>query len=204
MRALVIILVAVAGSPARADLVDDVLARFEGEPGVAEVQRAAVAHAQVQPARVASLLARARVAALAPTLHLHVGHGTRIVHAGATTIAVSDGDSWTTDGSASWNLDRLVLNPEELRLARESQRIALRREQIVTEVTRIYFQRRRLQVELSLRPPADVVALTEERLRIDELGAILDGLTGGALSRRPSARAMPSPVRTEDGYKGEP
>ena len=39
MRALVIILVAVAGSPARADLVDDVLARFEGEPGVAEVAR---------------------------------------------------------------------------------------------------------------------------------------------------------------------
>ena len=51
------------------------------------------------------------------------------------------------------------------------------------EVTRLYFQRRRAQVELVLSPPADAAEEARRRLDLEELGAQIDGLTGGALTR---------------------
>ena len=179
-------------SAAHADDVDRVLAQFAGEPSVGELQRAAVEEAEVQPERVAALLSRVRKAALAPSLHFTVGRGTHVLGASATTIAVTSADSWYASASVGWSLDKLVLHPEELRLTRESQRLAARREHLGTEVAHLYFQRRRMQVELALRPPADPVSRAEERLRIDELGAILDGLTGGALTHtEPAGAARP-------------
>jgi hypothetical protein len=48
-------------------------------------------------------------------------------------------------------------------------------------VAQLYFQRRRLQLE-ALAHPDDPEA-AERKLAVDELTAILDGLTDGALSR---------------------
>jgi len=54
------------------------------------------------------------------------------------------------------------------------------REDVLGQVTRIYFERRRLQMETESMPE-DQIAWS--RLRIDELTAMLDAYTGGGFSR---------------------
>jgi len=56
------------------------------------------------------------------------------------------------------------------------------RDSILDDVTRSYFERRRLQVELITDPPTEPKAQLAKELRIQELTAILDGLTGGWFS----------------------
>ena len=56
------------------------------------------------------------------------------------------------------------------------------RDDIVDEVTRIYFERRRLQVSLLTQPPSDPQVAIDKELRQRELAAMLDGLTGGYFS----------------------
>ena len=49
-------------------------------------------------------------------------------------------------------------------------------------MTQTYFERRRAQVDLLLAPPTDAAARTVAELKIAELTAELDGVTGGAFS----------------------
>ena len=66
------------------------------------------------------------------------------------------------------------------------------RNDVVDEVTRLYFERRRLQVELLTRQPAEPQPALYKALRIQELTALIDGLTGGYFSQQTGIR--PSPV----------
>ena len=167
----------------------DPLARFAGEPKVGELQRAAARVAEVDPARVRSWLKRVNRAAALPALKLRVGRGltgVSLTHGldGIDRYAVTATDAWKFEVEADWALDRLVFDRNEIGLGRESQRLAARRESLLAEVARLYYARRRLQVEAlgDSTAPSDGPAL-ERRLAIDELTAVLDGLTGGAMSK---------------------
>jgi len=160
---------------------------FADEPNVRALQRAAERAAEVHPDRVRSWERRVRVAALAPSLTVRVGRGGTEVRAetsldGSERYTINQGDAWRFEVGATWQLDRLVFDREELRLGRESQRLAARRELLLTEVAQLYFERKRLILAFRTHPPADEAARAEASLRIDELTAILDGLTDGALS----------------------
>ncbi len=188
MRGLLVAGLLLAASGARADEVDDLLAPFAAEPSVRELQRAAARHAEVQPELVRSWQRRIRTAAAAPTLRLLAGRGdaelqSSVALDGSQRLTVGNGDTWRFEGSATWTLDRLVFDREELHLSREAQRVAARREQLGTEVAQLYYARRRLQVALLTDPPANAREAAQARLDVDELTAVLDGLTDGALSR---------------------
>ena len=49
-------------------------------------------------------------------------------------------------------------------------------------MTRLYFDRRRLQVDQLLKPPRSIEDQIENELRLQEMTANLDALTGGAFS----------------------
>ena len=84
---------------------------------------------------------------------------------------------------ARWDLDRLVFNPDELRVAAEAIDVVELRQTVIDQVTRLYFERRRQQV-LLLRAAGDLENRLGLELRIEELTASLDGLTGGWFSAR--------------------
>jgi hypothetical protein len=183
-RALLALLMIIAGT---AHAEPDVLRAFAGEPGVAELQRAAVRLAGLEPERSQSWTRRARVAAVLPVVRARAGRGVGVAVTrgldGLDRLTTADSDSWRFELEASWSLDRLIFNPEEARVGHEVQRVAARREQLLTEIARLYYARRRLQAAERLDPDARPEAALDRALAIEELTATLDGLTGGALTR---------------------
>jgi hypothetical protein len=82
------------------------------------------------------------------------------------------------EATASWDLSRLVFNPEVL----DVTSLVVLQEAILKEITRIYYTRRRLQVDLILAPPKDAPTLLSKELRVEELTATMDAMTGGKFS----------------------
>jgi hypothetical protein len=72
------------------------------------------------------------------------------------------------------------------------------REEILDQVTRLYFERRRLQVEMMNAQPAALKETWEQQLRIDELTALIDGFTGGQFSRMTQENNNAREVKHDD------
>jgi len=161
--------------------------RFGDEPSVRELQRAAARVAEVHPDRVRSWLRRASKAALLPSLRVSMGRGYgELVRDTTGQPIFTSNDTWRFEVQATWQLDRLVFDRNELRVSREAQRVGARREELLTRVAQLYFARRRLQVDEATQPDASGAA--GRALDIEELTAVLDGLTDGALSAGRSSR----------------
>ena len=186
MRLALAVAVTLAALPARGgDL--SVLDRFAGEPSVRDVQRAAARTAEVHPEIVRSWMRRAGDAALLPSMRVRVGRGLVELTRDTITAPLSSmTDNWTVEVEATWALDRLVFDRNELRASREGQRLAGHREELLTRVAQLYYARRRLQVDAVLQP--DAPAAVDRALEIEELTAVLDGLTNNALSRGKPSR----------------
>ena len=74
------------------------------------------------------------------------------------------------------------MSSEQIRVINEAQDIVKLRDRVLDEVTRLYFDRRRLQVDILLDTGADLRSRIENELRLQELTANLDALTGGTFS----------------------
>jgi len=84
----------------------------------------------------------------------------------------------------SWELGDLVYSSSQASIDSRAKLLVELRESILSQATRIYFERRRLQTEIVFSPPATGQEFLDLLLRLDELTAHLDGLTDGFLSRQ--------------------
>lgn len=182
------------------ETVEDVLAQFEGEPAVGVVQTWASQHASLEPETVARWLKASRSFAGLPQLRLEYRYSTdfdndfvRLDGSGAppTSLDVQTFDI-QTDASvggdqtalvrATWDLNELVMSSEQIRVINEAQDVVKLREKVLGEVTRLYYERRRLQVDVLLDPKLDLMGQVRDELRLRELTAQLDAFTGGRFS----------------------
>ena len=151
-------------APASAKLTEaQIMARFDHEPTVQQVQQAAVKYYQVHPDRILSLRRNAQIKALVPTISgefsTELTHSLRTMQDGLYVNALPfkedegiNGDRLGVKVQASWVLDRLVFNAEVL----DVQSLIGILDGVVREVTTIYYIRRRLQIDMILRPPQDL------------------------------------------------
>jgi hypothetical protein len=153
------------------------------------VQRAAAQHDGVDPDRLRAWVARPRSAHWLPRLSIDASRterDTRVV--GVTGTVESDylrvTPSTQLGVRLSWDLDQLVFSRDEPAAAWTASRLIDRREERVRRATRLYFQRRRLLVQLALDPPREALQRAERENQVDEITAELDELTGGLLSGR--------------------
>jgi hypothetical protein len=166
-----------------------------GEPTVAEVRAAAVRYAGLAPERARGWARRSRLAALAPEVSARalraVGRdeGLKITGGETDYQKIDAGDDLILEVRATWDLRRLVFDNGELRAAREGARQAAQRRQLETEVTRLYYERRRGQIDWILDPPSNAAERATRIVEMEELTAQLDALTGGYLSRELARRA---------------
>ncbi len=162
--------------------------RFSKEPSINDVQNIAVQYARANPDVIDSWRARARSSALLPEVRARVdndrddGTTTRTQTGEADVITQSQGDDMGLEVRATWDLNYLVFHPQEMAVAREAVRLTNLRDRVVDDVTRRFYERRRLMVENALSPVYDDMERMRRDLRQQELTADLDALTGGWFS----------------------
>ena len=167
---------------------NNIIGRFENEPAIREVQELAIKYAEVHPEKIKEWRSAASKKALLPDLSVGLDrYVTDYYHwdAGQNPDVLVKGDdvvSW--DVTMAWDLGELVWNDDQTSIDTRSRLMVQLRDDILDEITRTYFERRRLQIETHLSPPKDLRKELEIDLRIQELTADLDALTGGYFSKQ--------------------
>ena len=160
----------------------------KAEPSVQQVQKVAIAYAEVGPDKIRRWRGLARWSAFVPsfTVGLNQGQDTNIVSstsAGITKFAVGpDRHSRGVDFGFTWHLADFVWNPQQTNIDVRSRLTTQLRQDLLEEVTRLYFERKRILAEFEAQPIEDSTLRKERALRVQELTAYLDALTGGWFS----------------------
>jgi hypothetical protein len=171
-------------------------------PPIDVLRAAATALALAEPDRARSLVQRARLAAWLPEVRVRVdrrfGRSESLdvspaPLADAPPVSLDTVDEVRYEARATWDLSRLVFNPDELAAHAEALRMADVRREVESAVIRLYFERRRLKVEGVTTDGNDVASNLRREARIEELEAELDALTGGAFLRAMAAGRGPLP-----------
>lgn len=155
------------------------------EPTCEQVQEKALAYFRVHPERLEWLRSAASWKALVPTLELSTS-GTAAELGEETKLdEYSSEVNWVTRGASgmagevrakfAWDLPRLVYNAEEL----DVTGLSVVQRDVVERVTRVYYLRRRLQLQIEAQPVVDATVQLEQELKLDELTSLLSGMTGG-------------------------
>ena len=178
--------------PAATRRVDPVVLRalFAADPSVDALREAAAALALAEPERAHSVLIRARAAGWLPEIRARAerrfGRSESVDLAGAVPTApvgIDSDNALYYELRVTWDLSRILFNPDEIAAQFQALRTADARREIESLVIRLYFERRRLKAELAAADASDTSSDMRLELRIAEIEAELDALTGGAFTR---------------------
>lgn len=179
-----------APSGAGSTEVDSVLAAFRHEPTIQEVQSVAINYAEVHPSKISSWRSQARIKHLIPSVTVDLD---RYLYKtldlrGSTTqpfyVIGPDDEQRNLGYSFKWDIGGLIWSTDQTSIDTRSRLMVQLRDDILDELTKTYFERRRLQVEMLLSPPRDLSARVQKELRLQELTARIDSLTGGWFLRK--------------------
>lgn len=159
--------------------------KLDQEPGIDEVQEAALEFYGIEAGRIAKYSNQASTKSLAPKVSVQYRRNMidtairqRDFIQFGDQLAARDNVSGNVDEvtvSGTWNLPKLIYNPEKLELA------SLRklRERVLKEVTRLYYLRRRLKIGYMLNPPEDASTRARKQIRIQQTTAMINAITDG-------------------------
>ncbi len=170
---------------------------FVHEPSIGEIREAAIIYAEVQPEKIEKWRKAAARRAWLPDLRVayqkHRGwQSSDYFYKGevADDDVTEDTDrEWSV--SLTWELGDLIWNSSQTSIDSRARLMVQLRDDILNEVTRLYFERRRLQYEMLLSPAGDTRVRIENELRLQELTADIDALTNSYLSKRLARPFMP-------------
>ena len=178
-------------------------AYFEGEPEISEIQEAAIKYAEVEPEKIMRWRKQAAKRALLPRLSVGMDidkDTTTSKSIWGTYSSFSNGNvtapercfigpddvtrynnkNWGV--TLTWELGDLIWNNDQTSIDVRSRLMVQLREDILDEVTKIYFERLRVKMELDNLSIEDRKKRFEKELRLAELTASIDALTGGYYS----------------------
>lgn len=184
-------------------------------PPVDALCTAAVAEAFAEPERARSFINRARLAGWLPEVRFRAyrrfarTEGLSFDDAGAggvvAPVDISAIDDVRYEWRATWDLSRMVFNPEEISAHAEALRMSDVRRDIQTLVIRLYFERSRLMLDsdTAARPTSADAPAPDPRaargpdkaVRVAEIEAQLDALSGGLFSHWVPERREAAPSR---------
>lgn len=160
------------------------LAKHAHEPRVEDVVRAALASSTDAPDRFDSMMRRARLRGLVPSLEVGARRGQGVdlrsaSESAAEGIHLTTADDLTLMASLRFELGRLLFASEEISIARERRSERSQRAEVARTVVALYFQRKRLVLERELGGHNNI----DHEVRIAEAEALLDAFTNGAFRR---------------------
>jgi hypothetical protein len=158
------------------------------EPSILEVQRMAIDYAEVSPEKIRRWRSGARWKAIMPRLSLgfseSIDDNIDIYKSSTKSYVIRGprerGTDWDID--LTWDLSDLIWNDAQTSIDVRSKLMVQLRDEVLEEVTRLYFERKRLLAGLEGTDQKDRKKFRENRLRIEELTAHIDALTGGEFS----------------------
>jgi len=200
-----------AADPARA------AARLAAEPGILEVQRAALRYVGLRPERVRELRRGLARRGWLPIVSLRLGatgdrgisrdYDDSVVYGDRYYLLDEERDrARRLDGSLlfTWDFGDLAFNPDAVDLSREVRQVISLRDDVLDEITQLYFERKAVLLRLPASPAVSFasksaapvsaasgggdsalsIELERQRLqlRVEELAAGLDAWTGGWFS----------------------
>ena len=172
---------------------DDTLEFYcKGDPAINEVQQAAIKYAEVEPEKISNWRKQAAKKALLPTVSAGVSRDTGDLwhwETGSTTkngddLLIRGKDTVDWDVRLTWDLSEIIWNDDQASIDSRSRLTVQLRGDILDEVTKLYFERIRVKSEIDNLPIEDRRKIAEKQLRLMELTASLDALTGGYFSKQ--------------------
>jgi len=162
------------------------------EPKIKEVQEAAIRYAEVEPEKIKQWRNQAAKKALLPQVSVGIDRNTTDLwhwESGSSTKVDDDtlrkgNDSLDWDVRLSWDLGELIWNDDQTSIDVRSKLMVQLRGDILDEVTKLYFERLRVKIELDNLSIEDRKKRVDKELRFQELTASLDALTGGYFSQQ--------------------
>lgn len=164
---------------------------FRNEPTIGVIQQQAIRYANVSNWKTRRWQWASRLRALVPSLSIgkKFSRNDNIdIDRGGTnnpdTFIIGPPDTTRSlDFGLNWDLSDMIWNSYQTSIDSREKLMVELRDDILSEATRLYFERRRAQAEFILRPPTDPLERANQLLRIDELTSSLDALTGGYLTK---------------------
>ncbi len=165
---------------------------YKDEPKISEVHAAAIKYAEAEPDKIKQWRKQAARKALFPQVSIGIDRNTTDLwhwEGGSTTKSDDDTlrrgrDSIDWDVTLSWNLGELIWNNDQTNIDVRSRLMVELRDDILDEVTKLYFERLRVKMELDNLSIEDRKKRLEKELKLEELTASLDALTGGYFSQQ--------------------
>lgn len=165
----------------------------DNTPSIGEVQAMAIEYAEVSPDKINSWRAGARWKAILPRVSVgfseSVDDNVEIYKSASKVYTVTGprekGNDWDVD--LSWDLSDLIWNESQTSIDVRSKLMVQLRDDVLQEVTRLYFERKRLITEFedSVVEPQDQRG---KQLRIEEVTGYIDALTGGGFTEAIESR----------------
>lgn len=183
------------------DSAQEVMAHFRNEPTIEETMAAALRNAGLDSERFDSMNSRAAGAyALPKVLSYEFTYRDQDRNRPQDVYTFKDGDTekWTerkttkyqedTDYMnhkvrAQWDLSKLVYNSDQMRVTSLMNSSVDKRDKLLKQVTKVYYERRKLQINMLTAPQTSVAKQLDEMLEMERLTATLNALTGGRFSR---------------------
>jgi len=167
---------------------------FKDEPSIHQVHEMAIRYAEVHPQKITRWRSAAQKRGLMPKVSAGINRSaTDMFHwdTGPNPDVLAKGrDFLDWNVSLSWELGDLIWNPDQTSIDSRSKLMVELREDVLDQITRLYFERRRVQLELAelaskeLSESSGQGLESEKEMRVEELTALIDALTGGEFSRR--------------------
>jgi hypothetical protein len=158
--------------------------RFRHEPSVHAVLRAALERLRARPETIDDARTRARWSGLVPTVRAGVRRGlaqdTSSLVGEEPRTNVGTDDDLSLQADVSFDLDRLLFSREEVSLYREIRSSEAAEQALVREIVTLYFERQRIVLERELGAAPNA----EAEIRVLEIEAFLDAISGGRFTRR--------------------
>jgi hypothetical protein len=184
----------ITGEPADGE--NNVLNNYEAEPDIKDIQRAAIKYAEVDPEKIQAWRRQAAKRAILPQFNVGLNRNvTDLWHweSGSTAKSGDDAlsrghDALVWDVGLSWDLGELIWNNDQTSIDTRSKLMVELREDILDQVTKLYFERLRTKMDLDYLGIEDRKKRREKELRILELSASLDALTGGYFTKTPAGK----------------
>ena len=177
---------------------------YKDEPQIKAVQDAAIKYAEVEPEKIIRWRRQAALRALLPRLTIGMDRDkdkTTSKSIWGTYSSYSNGNINAPDryfigpddqtrynnqnwgASLTWELGDLIWSDDQTAIDVRSRLMVELRGDILDEVTKLYFERIRLKMEIDNLSLEERKKRTEKELRLQELTASLDALTGGYFSQ---------------------